>query len=35
MKDLPKINQLKNLRAIINHGGVRLAALAGGKPSLQ
>ncbi|MEX2954838.1 LysR family transcriptional regulator, partial [Serratia fonticola] len=31
MKELPKINQLKNLRAIINHGGVRLAAQALGQ----
>ncbi|NCG51965.1 LysR substrate-binding domain-containing protein [Serratia fonticola] len=31
MKELPKINQLKNLRAIINHGGIRPAAIALGQ----
>lgn len=31
MKELPKINQLKNLRAIINHGGIRSAAIALGQ----
>lgn len=31
MKEFPKINQLRNLRAIINHGGVRSAAIALGQ----
>lgn len=31
MKELPKINQLRNLRAIINHGGMRAAATALGQ----
>ncbi|OIX91970.1 LysR family transcriptional regulator [Serratia fonticola] len=31
MKELPKINQLRNLRAIINYGGVRPAAIALGQ----
>lgn len=31
MKNLPKINQLKNLRAVINHGGIRSAAIVLGR----